>query len=85
MIKVELVITDNCEHCQTVRQIFADLGPAYDFKVTEHPARSDRGHELVDKYYLRTAPGIVIDNEFFASGLVSKEEIIKRFEVIKNR
>lgn len=85
MIKIELVTVEGCHVCHDVKKTLQSLKSAYEFKVEEYTTNSDRGHKLVDKYDIRSAPGIIINDEYFTSGATTKEEIIQRFEEVKNR
>ena len=85
MLNVELVVVEGCHVCKEVKKTFDNLKPAYDFTLKEFTTDTDRGHYLTDKYDITSAPGIVINDEYFTSGHVTREEIIQRFEEIKNR
>lgn len=84
-LTVELVTVKDCEQCPKIKDIFNKLKKSYNINLIEHDARDDRGHYLTDKYDIRQAPGIIINDEFFSSGKATEEEIIQWLEEIINR
>ncbi|MBI3289979.1 thioredoxin family protein [Candidatus Microgenomates bacterium] len=84
MIKVTLVRPEGCAHCVQVKGTLEKLKKDYpDLAVEDIDMLSSNGQELVQKYKIMASPGILINNEFFASGGATEEQLRKKFEQLK--
>jgi len=51
-------------------------------EIEDIDMESDKGQGLVQKYGIMASPGILINNEFFASGGASEDQLRKKFDEI---
>ena len=84
MIKVTLVRPEGCAHCGQVLDTLTKLKKDYpDLTIDDIDMICDKGQELVQKYGIMASPGILINNEFFASGGATEEQLRKKFGELK--
>lgn len=83
MIKVTLVRPEGCAHCGQVLDTLEKLKKDYpNLTIEDIDMVSDKGQEMVQKYGIMASPGILINNEFFASGGATENQLRKKFEDI---
>ena len=71
-MRVKILTTPSCSSCKSVQRIFDDLQVPYDIiDVTENP-------QILEKYPIFLAPGIVIDEKLEFTGIPKKDELIKK-------
>lgn len=81
MLKVTLVRPEGCAHCAQVKQTLEKLKKDYpNLTIEDIDMISDKGQQIVQKYGIMASPGILINNEFFASGGATEEQLRKKFE-----
>lgn len=84
MIKVTLIKPEGCAHCIQVKGSLEKMKKNYpDLTVEDVDMESEKGQNMVQKYGIMASPGILINNEFFASGGASEEQLRKKFEELK--
>lgn len=84
MIKVTLVRPEGCAHCAQVTGTLEKLKTDYpDILVEDIDMLTPKGQELVQKYKILASPGILINDDFFASGGASESQLRKKFEQLK--
>lgn len=84
MLKVTLVRPEGCAHCGQVLETLEKLKKAYpNLTIEDIDMVSDKGQELVQKYGIMASPGILINDEFFASGGATEDQLRKKFEELK--
>lgn len=71
-----------CHNCAEAKKIFEEVLPAFDGKVEVHEVdiASAEGQELVQKYSVMASPGIIINDELFSTGGVSKAKLLEKLE-----
>ncbi len=70
-MKVQVMTTPGCTSCARLERMLDELGVSYEVvDLMEHP-------ELIEKYRIMTAPGLVVDGELKATGVPGKEELAK--------
>lgn len=83
MLKVTLVRPEGCAHCGQVLDTLEKLKKVYpNLTIEDIDMLSDKGQELVQRYGIMASPGILINNEFFASGGATENQLKKKFEEI---
>lgn len=83
MLKVTLVRPEGCAHCGQVLDTLEKLKKVYSsLTIEDIDMLSDKGQELVQRYGIMASPGILINNEFFASGGATENQLKKKFEEI---
>lgn len=84
MLKVTLVRPEGCAHCGQVKGTLEKLKKEYpELTLEDIDMLSDKGQELVQKYGIMASPGILINDEFFASGGASEGQLRKKFDELK--
>lgn len=84
-IIIQFVTSPGCTHCATARKVFEELKPKYpSMQIEEIDVTTEKGMELVAKYGIFASPGIIINNELFATGGLNKETFIKKIESVKS-
>lgn len=72
MAKVEILSTPGCASCKAVEKMLDEMNVTYEIiDVTQHP-------EMLEKYPVLTAPGIVINGKLEFSGVPDREELKKK-------
>lgn len=75
-MKIQILTTPGCSNCSIVEKWLDELGISYDvIDVTKNP-------ELLQKYPIYTAPGIVIDGKLEFTGLPNKKKLIEKINSI---
>lgn len=84
MIKVTLIRPSGCQHCGAVKNTLEILKQDYpDIKLEEIEATSPKGFELIQKHGILSSPGILINDQFFAMGGATKDQLRKKFDELK--
>lgn len=73
-----------CHNCAAAKKIFDEIMPQYEGKVMveEIDITSEEGQELVSKYSVFASPGIIINDELFSTGGVSKDKLIEKLQTL---
>ncbi|HYE22127.1 MAG TPA: thioredoxin family protein [Verrucomicrobiae bacterium] len=81
-IKVIEVSTPGCVHCAEAKEFFEkEIKPKYpNVEIVNVSVLDPAGQELVGKYMIFASPGIIINDQLFSTGGVSKTEFIKKIE-----
>lgn len=80
MLKVTLVRPEGCAHCGQVLDTLEKLKKDYpSLAIEDIDMISDKGQELVQKYGIMASPGVLINNDFFASGGATEDQLRKKF------
>lgn len=83
MIEIQIITSPECECCEDIKGYIDDVKKDFpELKVeildsTEHP-------EIVQKYNILSAPGIIINGKLEFSGETKEEDLRKKLEEIKN-
>lgn len=84
MLKITLVKPEGCVHCAQVKGTLEKLKKDYpDITIEDVDMESEKGQEMVLKYQIMASPGILINDEFFASGGAGEEQLKKKFEQLR--
>ena len=85
MNKIKFLTMVGCHNCEAVKKIFDEIMP--DFKdvveVEEIDMLTPEGQELVQKYSVFASPGIIINDELFATGGVDREKLVTKLTELK--
>lgn len=72
MVKVQILTSPGCAGCAIVEKMLDEMKVKYEIiDVTSNP-------EILEKYPIMTAPGIVINGRLEFTGVPSKEELKKK-------
>lgn len=84
MIKVTLIRPSGCQHCGQVKGTLEKLNKDYpDLVIEEIEATTPEGQALIQKHGILTSPGILINDEFFAMGGATENQLRKKLEEVK--
>ena len=83
MIKITIITTQGCSHCQNAKTIIGKLKPEYNLTVEEIDAPSDKGQELIQQHRILSSPGILINDRFFSMGGITENQLRDKFEELK--
>jgi len=83
MIKVTVITTKGCSHCENAKQILNKLKAKYDLKIEEVDVESNHGQKLAQEYRIMSSPGILINDKFFSMGGVTEEQLRTKFNEFK--
>jgi len=79
MSKLQFLTMPGCHSCAEVKKIIEEIKPDFpDLEIEEIDMTTSEGQALVQKYGVMSSPGIIIDEELFSTGGVSKEKLIKK-------
>jgi glutaredoxin len=68
----------------SVKKILEKLKSEYpDLRIEEINAVSPEGQELIKKHQILSIPGILINDQFFAMGVTTEEQLRKKFNELK--
>jgi len=69
MVTVQILSTPDCAGCAIVEKMLDDMSVSYEIiDITKTP-------DILQKYPIMTAPGIVIDGKLEFTGVPKKEEL----------
>lgn len=86
MIKVTLVRPSGCRHCGAVKETLEKMRKDYpDLIIEDVDMMTKEGQEMVLKYGILSSPGILVNDEFFAMGGATEDQLRKKFEELKNK
>jgi glutaredoxin len=72
MVKVQILTTPTCSSCATVEKMLDKMGVEYEvLDITKHP-------DMLQKYPIMTAPGIVIDGKLEFSGVPKEKKLAEK-------
>lgn len=81
---IQFLTMVGCHNCAAAKKIFDEVMPNYpDVEITEIDITSEEGQKLVSKYVVLASPGIIIDNELFSTGGVSRDKLIEKLKSLK--
>ena len=66
---VKVLTTDGCTNCVVLEEMLDKLGIKYEvINITKHP-------EILQKYQVMMAPGLVVDGELKSTGIPKIDEL----------
>ena len=84
MTKIQFLTMVGCHNCEAAKKVFDEITPNFpDVEVEEFDMMTPEGQELVQKYGIMASPGIIINDELFATGGVDKAKLVARLEELK--
>jgi glutaredoxin len=86
-VKVQELSTPGCSHCAEAKDFLEhEFKPKYPQVKVEYVSVMDpAGQELVSKYMIFASPGIIINDELFATGGLDKDKFINKVnELLKS-
>ncbi len=75
MVKVEILTSPGCSSCIKVEKMLNEMGVKYKIvDITKNP-------EILQKYPVMSAPGIIINGKIAFSGVPKKEDLKKELGI----
>ncbi len=85
MINIQFLTVPGCHECAKAKEIFEEIKPQYpEMQIEEIDGTTSKGMEIAQKYSVMASPGIIINNELFSTGALSKEDFVKKLNELKN-
>ena len=77
-MKVQILTTPGCSSCVRVEKMLDEIKVKYEIiDITKNP-------DILQKYQVMSAPGIVINGKLEFTGVPSKNELERKINTIKN-
>lgn len=84
MIKMQIVTVPGCECCEDIKRYIKDIQRDFpELSVEIIDTTNPLGQEMVKKYNILSAPGIIINGKLEFSGEAKEEDLRKKLEEIK--
>ncbi len=81
MIKIQEVVSQGCRVCHMAQQVLEEIKPQFPNVEIEYiDMLTDKGQELVQKFGIMSAPGIIINGELFSMGGLDKDKLIAKLK-----
>ena len=78
-MKIDFLSMPGCQHCADVREVLKKVGTDYPgLEIEEHDVTKEP--EIVQKYMLMSAPGIVVDGKLEFTGGVEESKLRARLD-----
>ena len=75
MVKVEILTSPGCSSCERVEKMLNEMNVKYKIiDITKNP-------EILQKYSVMSAPGIIINGKLAFSGVPSKKDLKKELGI----
>ena len=80
-ITLEVLTSPGCTHCHEFLEYWKTVAPAWtNVTLRELSLITPEGQEMVTKYQIFASPGIILNNELFATGGVNKEKFLEKLK-----
>ena len=74
MVSVQILTTPSCSSCVAVEKMLDKMGVKYELiDITKNP-------EILQKYPIMTAPGVVINGKLEFTGVPKEKELIRKIK-----
>ncbi len=78
-ISLQVLTAPGCTHCHEFLEYWKGESAKWpNVTMTELSIMTPEGQELVSKYQIFASPGIILNDELFASGGFSKEKFLSK-------
>lgn len=83
---MQIVTSPGCECCEDVKNYIKDVQKDFpDLEVEIIEVTTPKGQELVQKYTILSAPGIIINDKLEFSGETKEEDLRKKLQEIQKQ
>lgn len=83
MIKMQIVTVKGCECCEEIKKYIEDVKKDF-LELEVEILDSAEYPDLIKKYNILSAPGIIINDKLEFTGETKEEDLRKKLEEIKN-
>ncbi len=78
-IIIEEISVSGCVECREFKEFWESIKDQFPQVEMRHiDATSEEGQQFVQKYFIMSAPGIIINGELFSTGGFDKKEFIEK-------
>ena len=84
-ISLQVLVSPGCSHCHEFEEFWKTIQK--DWSNVNHEAldvTTPEGGELAGKYMIFASPGIILNNELFATGGVDKTKFLAKLKELSN-
>jgi len=80
--KILFLTMPGCHNCEAAKKIFDEIMPDFKDKVEveEIDMATPEGQEMAGKYSVMASPGIIINDELFATGGVDRDKLVEKLK-----
>lgn len=83
---MQIVTSPGCECCEDIKKYLEDVKKDFpEFSVEILDITVSKGQELVQKYTILSAPGIIINGKLEFSGETKEEDLRKKLKEIQGK
>lgn len=78
-VKLVELSSPGCHNCAAFKELWEEIKDDWpNVNFTEVSLTDPEGQELVQKYQIFASPGIILNDELFATGGINKDEFINK-------
>jgi len=82
MIRLQLLTAGGCSHCAEAKKILQEVKPDFpDLEIEEINMTTPKGKEMLSKFMVMSAPGVIINGELFAQGGLKKAKLVEKLKL----
>lgn len=86
MIKLQIITSPGCKCCEDIKNYIKDVQNDFpELQVDILSMTTPLGQELVQKYNILSAPGIIINEKLEFSGETKEEDLRKKLREIQSK
>ena len=83
MVVLEEVTVPGCRECIQFEKVWEEIkGDFPNVAFRQHDATTPEGQEMIQKYEIMAAPGIIINGELFSTGGVNKDSLVEKLKAL---
>ena len=83
MIVLEEVTVPGCVECIQFEKVWEEIkGDFPNVELQQHDVNTPEGQEMIQKYEIMAAPGIIINGELFSTGGINKDVLVEKLKAL---
>lgn len=80
-VLIEEVSVNGCVECREFEEFWKTVKDQFSEAEMKHvDAISEEGQQMVQKYFIMSAPGIIINGELFSTGGIDKNKFVEKLK-----
>ncbi len=84
-VRLQVVASPGCHNCRAFEEFWQSIAAAWPQVTWEkHDITTPQGQELASRYGVLASPGIILNDELFATGGFDREKCTKRLQELSN-
>jgi len=82
MIKITILTTEGCSHCQKAKYILEnEIKPQYPQVEVEYiDMVTEQEQKMIQQYGIMSSPGIIVNEELFSVGGLDKDKLVEKIK-----